>query len=182
MNVSWEFLFELRKRTFESAAKAMPGPESQDATGLLQHTRIFRWWMKGSKKAAVSSLRYSPESLFDRIGAVMISRVWMAAAVLALAGCTSASDMLKKDPVFFGQTTKSPQAYAQCVTDGWRGQGEKVKMEAIDNGYDVVAEGTMGLSTALRVLQYANGKVDIRMSSRTTYGAQNLVQTANLCQ
>ncbi|CAM3476939.1 Lipoprotein [Bordetella sputigena] len=111
----------------------------------------------------------------------MIRRLGAAAAVLVLVACTSPDDLFKKDPVFFGHTTKSPQAYAQCVADGWRGQGEKVRMVAISNGYDVLQDGAVGLSSALRVLQYANGNVDIRMVSRSAYGAQNLVQTANLC-
>lgn len=111
----------------------------------------------------------------------MIRRAGAAALVLALAGCSSTNDLLKKDPVFFGHTTKSPQAYAECVADGWRGQGEQVKVVPITNGYDVIDESAMGVSSALRVLQYANGNVDIRMSSRSSYGAQGLVQTANLC-
>ncbi|AOB30081.1 hypothetical protein AKI39_04320 [Bordetella sp. H567] len=111
----------------------------------------------------------------------MIRRAGAAAVVLALVGCSSSGDLLKKDPVFFGHTSKSPQAYAQCVADGWRGQGEQVKMVAIDNGYDVIDNSAMGISSVLRVIQYANGNVDIRMSSRSSYGAQGLVQTANLC-
>ncbi|ARP80259.1 hypothetical protein CAL12_05045 [Bordetella genomosp. 8] len=111
----------------------------------------------------------------------MIRRLGVAGAVLALAACTSPNDLMKKDPVFFGHTTKSPKSYAQCVADGWRGQGEQVRVVAIDNGYDVLQDATLGLSSALRVIQYANGTVDIRMVSRSTYGAQNLVQTANLC-
>ena len=111
----------------------------------------------------------------------MIRLAGAAAVVLALVGCSSTSDLLKKDPVFFGHTGKSPQAYAQCVADGWRGQGEQVRMVAISNGYDVVDEGAMGISSVVRVIQYANGTVDIRMSSRSAYGAQGLVQTANLC-
>ncbi|ANN65729.1 hypothetical protein [Bordetella bronchialis] len=111
----------------------------------------------------------------------MTRRLCAAAALLVLAGCTSPSDLLKRDPVFFGRTSKSPQAYAQCVADGWRGQGEQVKTIAISNGYDVVAEGAMGPSSVVRILQYANGNVEVRMSSRSSFGSQNLVQTANLC-
>ncbi|OZI67097.1 hypothetical protein [Bordetella genomosp. 11] len=111
----------------------------------------------------------------------MIRRAGVAALVLALVGCSSTNDLLKKDPVFFGHTAKPPQAYAQCVADGWRGQGEQVKIVAISNGYDVVDESAMGISSVLRVIEYASGKVEVRMSSRSSYGAQGLVQTANLC-
>jgi hypothetical protein len=103
------------------------------------------------------------------------------AAALALAGCSSPNDLLKKDPAFFGHTTKSAQAYAQCVADSWRHQGEQVKMIKISNGYDVVDEGTLGISAALRVLEYANGKVEVRMATRTSFGSQDMVQSANLC-
>lgn len=107
--------------------------------------------------------------------------VWAVVAALALAGCSSPNDLLKKDPVYTGHTTKSAKAYAQCVADSWRMQGEQVKMTEISNGYEVVAEGTLGISNAMRVLQYADGKVDIRMSSRSDFGSQDLVQSANLC-
>jgi hypothetical protein len=107
--------------------------------------------------------------------------VWVAAAVLALAGCTSATDMLKKDPVFFSHTTKSPKVYAECVADGWRQQGGQVKVQPIPHGYDVLDDGTIGLVAVLRVLQYADGKVEVRMSARSSFGSQDLAQYANLC-
>jgi hypothetical protein len=103
------------------------------------------------------------------------------AAALALAGCSSPGDLLKKDPAFFGHTNKPAQDYAQCVADSWRRQGEQVKMVKISNGYDVVDESTLGISAALRVLQYADGKVEVRMATRSSFGSQNLVQSANLC-
>jgi hypothetical protein len=112
----------------------------------------------------------------------MIRRVWAAAAaVLALAACTSPEDMLKRDPVFFAHTSKAPQAYAQCVADAWRLQGEQVRLVKTTNGYDVIDEGALGMTAVLRVLQYADSRVDIRMSARSSFGSQNLVQSANLC-
>jgi hypothetical protein len=111
----------------------------------------------------------------------MSRRVWAAATVLVLAGCTSASDLLKRDPVFYGHTTKSPQAYASCVADAWRRQGEQVKQTEIDHGYDVTNQGLTGMTAALRVQQWANGEVEIRMSARSSFGAQDMVQAANLC-
>lgn len=111
----------------------------------------------------------------------MSRRAWVAVAALALAGCTSPNDLLKKDPVFFGHTAKSPRDYAQCVADGWRNQGEQVRMVATPNGYDVIDEGSVGPIGVLRVVQYASGKVEVRMAARSSYGSQNLVQSANLC-
>lgn len=111
----------------------------------------------------------------------MNCRILAAIALLALAGCTSASDMLKKDPVFYGHTQRTPQAYATCVADAWRRQGEDVKVSNLDNGVDVTIGGAAGLSAALRVQQWANGSVEIRMSARSSWGSQEQVQAANLC-
>jgi hypothetical protein len=111
----------------------------------------------------------------------MNRRVFAVAALLALAGCSSANDMLKKDPVYFSHTNHTPQQYANCVADAWRRDGEKVRLDTIDNGYDVVATNFSGVTAALRVQQWANGSVEIRMSARSSYGSQNMVQSANLC-
>jgi hypothetical protein len=115
------------------------------------------------------------------MGVTMNRRLLAAAVILALGGCTSASDMLKRDPVFYGHTSKSPRVYAECVADAWQRQGEKAKLQAIDHGFDVTDEGMTGMTAALRVQQWANGEVEIRMSARSTFGTQNLVQAANLC-
>jgi hypothetical protein len=111
----------------------------------------------------------------------MNRRVLAVAALLALAGCSSANDMLKKDPVYFGHTNHSPKVYANCVADAWRRDGEKVRVDTIDNGYDVVSSGFSGVTAALRVEQWANGSVEIHMSARSSFGSQNMVQSANLC-
>jgi predicted transcriptional regulator len=111
----------------------------------------------------------------------MNRRILTAVALLALAGCTSSSDMLKKDPVFYGHTQRTPQAYAACVADSWRRQGEDVKVSNIDNGVDVTIGGVTGMAAALRVQQWANGGVEIRMSARSSWGSQEQVQAANLC-
>ncbi|ARP91714.1 hypothetical protein CAL14_16635 [Bordetella genomosp. 9] len=111
----------------------------------------------------------------------MTRHLFTAAALLALAGCTTPDDMLKRDPVFFGHTSKPPQAYAQCVADAWRRQGEDVKMLPTKSGYDVIDAGATGMAAVLRVQQYASGKVEIRMSARASYGVQDQVQAANLC-
>src|SRR5262245_43072143 len=71
--------------------------------------------------------RYSPASLRNWILELrMRFPIWAVAAALVLAGCSSPNDLLKKDPAFFGHTSKSAQAYAQCVADSWRRQGEQV--------------------------------------------------------
>ncbi len=103
------------------------------------------------------------------------------AALTLLAGCTTASDMLKKDPVFFGHTQHSPQVYAACVADAWRRQGEDVKVVNIDEGVDVTTSSATGITSALRVQRWANGSVEIRMSARSSWSSQDQVQAANLC-
>lgn len=108
-------------------------------------------------------------------------RVLTVTALFVLAGCTTANDMLKKDPVFFGHTNKTPKQYSTCVADAWRNSGEKVRVETIENGYDVVSTGFNGVIAALRVQQWANGSVEIRMSARSSYGSQDMTQGANLC-
>ena len=45
----------------------------------------------------------------------------------------------------------------------------------------VMLTGHPSFSAALRVQQWANGSVEIRMSARSSYGAQPLVEAANLC-
>ncbi|ALM84725.1 hypothetical protein [Bordetella sp. N] len=111
----------------------------------------------------------------------MKQRYLAIAALTLLAGCTTASDMLKKDPVFYGHTQRTPEAYAECVADAWRRQGENVKVTNIDGGADVVTDSATGLTSALRVQKWANGTVQIRMSARSSWSSQEQVQAANIC-
>ncbi|OWT75326.1 MULTISPECIES: hypothetical protein [unclassified Achromobacter] len=111
----------------------------------------------------------------------MKQRYLAIAALTFLAGCTTSTDMLKKDPVFYGHTTHSPETYAACVADSWRRQGLDVKVTNIDGGADVTTSSVTGISSALRVQQWANGSVQIRMSARSSWSSQEQVQAANLC-
>ncbi|OZI31388.1 hypothetical protein CAL29_26120 [Bordetella genomosp. 10] len=111
----------------------------------------------------------------------MKQRYLAIAALTLLAGCTTSSDLLKKDPVFYGHTQHSPETYAACVADAWRRQGEDVKLTNIDGGVDVTTGSATGISSALRVQRWANGSVQIRMSARSSWSSQELVQAANLC-
>lgn len=102
-------------------------------------------------------------------------------SLLVLAGCTTADDLLKKDPVFFGHTTHTPEIYSTCVADAWRRQGGTIKVNTLENGFDVVKSDVMGMSAALRVQKWADGSVEVRMSARSSFYTQDMVQAANLC-
>ena len=108
-------------------------------------------------------------------------RLLAGVCLAALAGCTTATDMLKREPVFFGHTTRSPQEYAECVADAWRRQGENPKVSPTEYGVDVTLGSVTGMAAALRVQKWANGRVEIRMSARSSFGSRDLVQAANLC-
>ncbi|MFC4273570.1 hypothetical protein [Achromobacter aloeverae] len=111
----------------------------------------------------------------------MKKRYLAIAALALLAGCTTSSDLLKKDPVFYGHTDHTPEAYAACVADSWRRQGEEVKVTNIDGGVDVTTSSVTGMTSALRVQRWSNGSVQIRMAARSSWGSQEQVQAANLC-
>jgi hypothetical protein len=103
------------------------------------------------------------------------------AATLGLAGCMDASDLMKKDPVFYTTTRKTPQAYAECVADSWKRQGGDVKTRPTDAGFLVTNSDGVGINAALTVETWANGDTKVRMSVRSSFGSQDLSQAANLC-
>lgn len=101
-------------------------------------------------------------------------------ALSSLVACANVNDIRKKDPVIFGTTQKTAAQYADCVTNAWRADGEKVSRIEIANGFDVVTSGYTNVNTVLRVQHYDN-QTHFTMSSRTQYGIQPLVDRANLC-
>jgi hypothetical protein len=111
----------------------------------------------------------------------MTTRLFLSVLILlSLAACATVDDVRKKDPVFFGDTTKTAQDYAECIYTSWRGQGENVSRNIIPNGEDVYVSGYQGVTVALRVQHY-DDRTHVTMSTVRDYGTQNMIEAANLC-
>jgi acyl dehydratase len=111
----------------------------------------------------------------------MTMRLFLSVLTLAsLAACANVDDVRKKDPVFFGDTAKTATAYAECVAQSWRGQGENVGTNVIANGEDVYTSSSTGVVAVLRVQHY-DDRTHVSMSTARPYGTQNMIEAANLC-
>ena len=98
----------------------------------------------------------------------------------AVAGCANVNDLRKKDPVFFATTAKTPEAYAECLAQGWRGEGAEVQVQKIRNGFNIYTEGSFNVEEVTRVQHY-DGKTHVNMYTRLKYRTQQYMQAANLC-
>jgi hypothetical protein len=111
----------------------------------------------------------------------MTTRLLLSVLTLAsLVACANVDDIRKKDPVFFGDTAKTPKDYAECIVQSWRGQGQNVGRNAIANGEDVYVSGNTGVVAVLRVQHY-NDRTHVTMSTARPYGTQDMIEAANLC-
>lgn len=110
-----------------------------------------------------------------------MSRLVLAAFLaVVVAGCANVNDVRKKDPVFFATTVKTPEAYAECLATGWRGEGANVQIEKIRNGFDIYTEGRFNVEEVTRVQHY-DGKTHVNMYTRLKYRVLQYMQAANLC-
>lgn len=106
--------------------------------------------------------------------------IGLCAAVVMLGGCADVQSLTRLDPVYYGNTQKSPEAYVECVSNSWRGMGEKVHTELIPNGADLVVQGSFNVEIVLRA-QLWHDHTDVKMYTRLPYGYRDMEQSANLC-
>lgn len=100
--------------------------------------------------------------------------------VISLSACSTAKDISKLDPVFYGSTARSAQAYTECVGAAWNGLGITFEQRPIHGGFELVVEGAVGAESVMSVSSY-RGKTDVRLSSRLPKRAQPLAEAGNLC-
>jgi len=105
-----------------------------------------------------------------------------ALALLALAGCASVDDLTKRDPAFYGPSTRGAQDYSECVVAAWQGQGSQVERRPIQDGYQVTASSSISVEAVLNVITY-RGKTDVKLYTRLPGRGldRDLVEAANLC-
>lgn len=68
-------------------------------------------------------------------------------AVALLAGCTTPSDLLKRQPELSANTKKDPKAYALCVYPSWQDYRSSAVMSETAAGYRLVAGNDMNGQT-----------------------------------
>lgn len=111
----------------------------------------------------------------------MIARLSLPLLVaFSLSACVTSKDISKLDPVFYGSTARTAQAYAECVGAAWRGLGVDFEQRPIHGGFELQVDGAVGVESVLSVSSY-RGKTDVRLSSRLPRRAQALAEAGNLC-
>lgn len=102
------------------------------------------------------------------------------AGSLILAGCASVKDVAKREPVFFGSTTRTAADYVQCVDSAWKGLDTQAIRQPIHNGYQLVVEGMAGVEVVLKAETW-KGKTEAKMYTRVPRLSTALAEAANLC-
>lgn len=98
-----------------------------------------------------------------------------------LAACSTAQDIKKREPVFYGSSSKSAERYTECVAQAWTGLGASFKKTATHNGYDLVLSNSVGGVSAVLATTEWRGKVETTLTSQKSGLDPALVQAANLC-
>ena len=102
-------------------------------------------------------------------------------ACSVLAACANVQDIKKREPVFYGNSSKSAERYTECVAQAWAGLGASFKQNATHNGYDLVLSNSMGSVSAVLATTEWRGKVETTLTAQKSGLDPALVQAANLC-
>lgn len=98
-----------------------------------------------------------------------------------LAACANVQDIKKREPVFYGVSSKSAELYTECVAHAWTGLGVPFQKNVIHNGYDLVLSNSMGGVSAVLSSTAWRGKLETAFTSQQNAPDPALVQAANLC-
>ncbi|QJI29898.1 hypothetical protein HKK55_14675 [Pseudomonas sp. ADAK18] len=108
-----------------------------------------------------------------------------ALALVALAGCSTPSDLLRGAPELSATTKKSPKAYALCVYPSWQDYRSSSVMSETTDGYRIVAGSEMNGQTddVLDIKRSASGS-SVKLYQRMAWqqlGRSDLKESFNSC-
>lgn len=107
------------------------------------------------------------------------------AVSVALAGCTTPSDLLKGSPELSASTKKNPKEYALCVYPSWQDYRSNSNMSETSDGYRILAGSEMNGQTddVLDIKRNASGS-SVRLYQRMAWqqmGRGDLKSSFNRC-
>jgi len=102
-------------------------------------------------------------------------------ALISLAGCSTAG--LEKDqPVYYGQSAKTPQEFARCLAPKWQEFNSSTSSIETERGYRIAASAAFTGTVALAVVDKASGGSDVRVFLPVDWaGTKGWKDTARTC-
>ncbi|WP_237159084.1 hypothetical protein [Serratia marcescens] len=88
-------------------------------------------------------------------------------ASFILSGCMT-EQLAKQEPIFSGESNKTPKKYTQCLAPKWQNLNPTTKMIETETGYQLSADNSLvGAVSLAKVNESSNGGSQIRIYAQS---------------